>query len=126
MYEIKKGVPLPPSRQVGRGAKYPFLEMEVGDSFFHKLEGEDVLVVQRRLSAAAMHASRKTGRIFTTRAFEEAVGVWRLPDASTPAEPAPTPEPRPLAAKPQQPVVVNLRKPRGRPRKVVVHMEARA
>jgi len=120
MYEIKKGVPLPPSRQVGRGAKYPFLEMEVGDSFFHKLDGEDEGIVQRRLSACAKHASRKTGRIFTPRAFEEAIGVWRLPDADTPAA-----EPKPVAAKPPQPVVVALRK-RGRPRKVVVHMDARA
>ncbi len=120
MYEIKKGVPLPPSRQVGRGTKYPFLEMEVGDSFFHKLDGEDPSAAQRRLSVAAQYASKKTGRIFTTRVFEEAIGVWRLPDANTPAEP------RPVAAKPPQPVVVNLRKPRGRPRKVVVHMDARA
>jgi len=120
MYEIKKGVPLPPSRQVGRGAKYPFLEMEVGDSFFHKLDGEDAATVQRRIYGAALYVGKKTGRVFTTRLFEEAVGVWRLPDANTPAEP------KPVAAKPPQPVVVNLRKPRGRPRKVVVHMDARA
>jgi len=116
MYEIKKGVPLPPSRQVGRGAKYPFLEMEVGDSFFHKLDGEDAGTVQRRIYGAALYVGKKTGRVFTTRFFEEVVGVWRLPDADAPAAPAPAPEPRPVAAKPPQPVVVNLRKPRGRPR----------
>lgn len=67
---IEKGIPLP-SRQVAR--KYPFDEMEVGDSFFVT----DVSVVLLHA-----HARRHSPRRFTCRTVVEGdikgVRVWRI------------------------------------------------
>ena len=69
-YVIEKNVPL--AQTAGAPAKYPFLEMEIGDSF---------LVTDRarpQVGAAAGNAGKFSGRKFTTRTVPGGVRVWRV------------------------------------------------
>lgn len=67
--KIDKGIPLPPR---GGRQRYPWQEMEVGDSFF--VEGASV----RSLSAAAAQVGRRSGRKFSLRTVEGGVRCWRV------------------------------------------------
>lgn len=67
--KIEKGVPVPspPMR-----AKYPFKDMEVGDSFFVSSE-----YIDKVRSSAASYA-RAHGMKFTTRQEGDGLRVWRV------------------------------------------------
>lgn len=71
MIEIEKGVPLP-SDERGRAAKYPWAEMEIGDSFFLK-DGSS-----SSISGAASNAGKRLGFKFSTREMDDGVRVWRI------------------------------------------------
>lgn len=77
---VDAAVPLPAPFSGNR--RYPWREMSVGDSFFVKADGYDVLLLQRRLSALAHGAVARIGdrRRYTTRVVrvgEIGVRVWR-------------------------------------------------
>ena len=59
--EIEKGIPIPPKR-----GRYPWNNMEVGDSFF---------AIER---VAASWASRRHGRRFSMRREGDGWRVWRI------------------------------------------------
>ena len=66
MYQIEKDVPMP------RRGKYPFSEMEIGDSF--SVPAEDRL----RLASSASRASARLGCKFVTRKQKDgSVRCWR-------------------------------------------------
>ena len=73
-FSIEKGVPIPESRGGGRG-KYPFREMEIGDSFF--VAGKSTA----KFSAHVHHHRKRHGLKFTTRTVTEdgvkGVRIWR-------------------------------------------------
>jgi hypothetical protein len=67
-YVIEKNVPLVPAP--GAPTKYPFLQMEIGDSF---------LVTDRtrpQVGAAAGRAGKLSGRKFKARTVEGGARVW--------------------------------------------------
>ena len=64
---IEKGVPLPPRR--GPVSKYPFAEMEVGDSFV-----TDIMSIR----GTAKQAAARYGKKFTVRRVAEGFRVWRI------------------------------------------------
>jgi hypothetical protein len=71
MLKIEKKVPLPVLRKKGP-TKFPWLEMQVGDSFF---------VPEGNLVNLRSNASRASGvyqKTFTARAVEGGVRVWRV------------------------------------------------
>ena len=71
MIEIEKNVPVPDAVRLKERRKYPWHEMEVGDSFY---------VPKRSINAisrAAYEASRN-GRKFRCRSVDDGVRVWRL------------------------------------------------
>jgi hypothetical protein len=81
---IEKGVPIPPPSTGGRKRKYPFDEMEVGDSFTLPLSGEigpggsDRVVC---LLSCAGNRRRKThGQAFRVRTEREqgVARCWRV------------------------------------------------
>lgn len=82
---IDKDVPLPPKRVdlKPRTAKYPFAQMEVGDSFSVPLTGErrnnGYVSATRLTSAAASHKKRNPGWNFAIRTLPEdsVVRIWR-------------------------------------------------
>ena len=72
---IQKGIPAP--RKVSRTSKYPFSDMEVGDSFF--IKHEDPEFMRKRLSAAAcMFCNKNEGFKFKTQVFDSGVRIWRI------------------------------------------------
>lgn len=80
--EIEKGIPLPEPYK-GRPVKYPFRDMEVGDSFSIPLTGTmtgtGVDIATKRLrQAAANHARRVGGKFHVRTVREEGVArCWR-------------------------------------------------
>lgn len=68
MIEVEKGIPMPPPRS---HTKYPWHDMDVGDSFFIK-DGNT-----NKVSTAGRTNKQKTGRSYCVRQVEGGVRVWR-------------------------------------------------
>lgn len=66
IFTVDKEVPVPPHGN----AKYPFGDMEVGDSFYAKMKRNTVA------SAASVHGKR-SGMKFIVRNEGDGVRVWR-------------------------------------------------
>jgi len=74
--QIETGVPVPTTTT--RKSKYPFRDMEVGNSFFVN-EKLDVKRMQQKLAAAASMFCRKNpDHKFKTQAFPAGVRLWRV------------------------------------------------
>ena len=78
-YKIEKGLPVIPQKQAGRKGKYPFKELEVGDSFFVPVENkkEDARIVMRRINPSALTWGIRNGKTITCRIDGNGVRVWR-------------------------------------------------
>lgn len=72
MVTIEKGVPFRDGRTDGRRPKYPWSDMEVGDSF--RVEG----VTRNAMSATARYHAKKTGRTYRAATEGTGVRVWRM------------------------------------------------
>lgn len=74
-FEIEKGILVKCQR-----AKYPFGEMDIGDSFFAATAGDEK--ARQRIQSAASHHSRTYDKRFITRHSIEGgvigLRVWRL------------------------------------------------
>ena len=66
--EIEKGVPIPEN---SGNKKYPWKELEVGDSFFTSESAQTV-------AGSASHASKRTNRKFICRSVDGGTRVWRV------------------------------------------------
>jgi hypothetical protein len=71
MYAIESNVP-PPGGPVGRPVKYPFLLLNVGQSFYVPL-GD-----RKTISVCASRVGTRMGRTFTVRQVEGGVRAWRV------------------------------------------------
>lgn len=76
MYEIEKGVPIPDDPR-GRRGKYPFKDMEVGDSFFVSCDDEKRKKTVRN-SIYASRWRREKGYKFKCSLEKEGIRVWRV------------------------------------------------
>ena len=88
-FEIRKGIPKPIAARgpIAGKAKYPFADMEIGDSFIIA----DLATVQaKRKAASAINSAHKR---FPTRVFSQrvdaagALGIWRDADLAAPRAP---------------------------------------
>ena len=71
VYIVEKGVEMPPVSKGGGVFKYPFLKMDIGDSFAApKTEAA-------KLRSASSLYSIKSGKRFTVRTLGDVVRVWR-------------------------------------------------
>ncbi len=73
MFKIEKGIEAPKSR-VGR---YPWNEMEVGDSFLVPCRDDEKRVVQTKLCGASSNR-RKFGERYRAAQAEGGVRIWRV------------------------------------------------
>ena len=90
MYEIEKGVPLVPHGESNKGPKdkkkYPFRDLEVGDSFLIPLTGNETpheVLKTRRHAISAFHGAKSNGKIpktsrIVTRLVDQGLRVWRI------------------------------------------------
>ena len=67
--EIEKGLPVPKAR--GRIRRYPFGDMQPGESF---MVAED----QRNVASAASDYGKRHGRVFVTRKVPGGTRCWRI------------------------------------------------
>jgi hypothetical protein len=76
-FQIEKNIPLPPkARPPGRsGSMYPFLQLEIGDSFFvpNRENGKTPVVHFSKNKNA-----KNSGLKFTARKSDGGVRVWRI------------------------------------------------
>ena len=83
-FTIDPNIPIPPKGlRHGRGnPRYPFAELEVGESFFVQVPAGatvgEIQHIRNILSNAACWHARKLGRQFTTRRVDGGVRVWRF------------------------------------------------
>jgi hypothetical protein len=81
MFTIDEGIPVPPraSRSPGE-SKYPFVHMEVGDSFLVPVDaanGDTTTKARGRIAQACTKASKRYDVKFIARAVSGGVRVWR-------------------------------------------------
>ena len=76
-YQIDRGIPMPPPCR-GAAAKYPWREMEVGESFFVEASAKDAVVIRSRVRSAGYSQRLAHGTRFTVRTVEGGVRVWRI------------------------------------------------
>lgn len=77
MIKIEKYIPIPDINTINRkrSTKYPFDEMEIGDSFFISCEEED----KRRIGVNIIsNAGRRKPKRFTTLSVEGGMRCWRI------------------------------------------------
>ena len=68
--KIQKGVPIPPARGPGV-RKYPWYEMEVGDSFYTPVKRQSFS------QQLAIHNNNRDGKHFIARSEGKGTRVWR-------------------------------------------------
>jgi len=73
-FDIEKNVPLP-KHDVFRKRKYPFIEMEVGESFFVK--GPKSKVALNGMKSIARYYRDKFNLCFTVKQVEGGIRCWR-------------------------------------------------
>jgi hypothetical protein len=80
MIKLDKGVPIPPrTRGHGPHRKFPWEEMEIGDSFFVPKKGKHY--PQTDVSAKSYvkrHLATMAGKKFAARRNSEGVRIWRV------------------------------------------------
>jgi hypothetical protein len=81
-FKIEQNVPLP---AIPRGAppspiKYPWSELNVGDSFFVPLVDKNIMAIRTAIILDLKKFSTQTGQKIkiTTRAIDNGVRVWRI------------------------------------------------
>ena len=77
MYKVEKDVPIPENVSRGSKSKYPWDEMEVGDSFFVA----DADKRKKKSISATISQHRKLNKNFgrfVTRSIDGGLRVWRV------------------------------------------------
>ena len=72
--QIEKNIPVNKFLKRSRSHKYPFRELEVGDSFYVALSEQEINV----LRVLAWRFSKQTGWRFVTKKVDSGVRVWRI------------------------------------------------
>jgi hypothetical protein len=72
MYEVQKNIPIPSAAKTDKRKKYPFDEMDVGDSFFV------ANMTARALSNSSQWHANKTGKKFTCATEADGARCWRV------------------------------------------------
>ena len=78
-FKVEKGIDIPQINVGGEGRshleKYPFLDLEVGDSFIVPLTGNKAANFR---CLVAKKNSSPDGRRYTTRTVDGGIRVWRI------------------------------------------------
>ena len=71
-YKIESGIPIPGGRRQAHNKKYPWNELDVGQSFF--VPG----VAANNFASQASRAGKTYGRRFVVRSMDGGIRVWRV------------------------------------------------
>ena len=72
--QIEKNIPVNKFLKRSRNHKYPFRELELGDSFYVALSEQEINV----LRVLAWRFAKATGWKFVTKRVDSGVRVWRV------------------------------------------------
>ena len=80
--QIDKNIPVPAETEVWGNTRYPWLEMDIGDSFFQApFENEDQTVCRKRMMAARANRRRSHGEnyviAYVTENGIDGVRMWK-------------------------------------------------
>ena len=80
--QIDKNIPVPAETEVSRNTRYPWLEMDIGDSFFQSPHGsEDQKACRTRMVGARTNRRREHGEDYVIACVTEngidGVRVWK-------------------------------------------------
>lgn len=76
--KIDRGIPIPPPNpSKSRDYKWPWLKLDVGDSFLAPLDGADEMVVRHRMRAQCVNTGKKLSKTFRAERDKRGVRVWR-------------------------------------------------
>jgi hypothetical protein len=76
LHKIEHGIPLPTARGCIR--KYPFMELQIGDSFFVPCQdGEDPRITFRRVQGQTYNQQWRLKKRFAIRTMKKGVRIWR-------------------------------------------------
>jgi hypothetical protein len=70
--EVEKNIPLPRPQRASKPSKYPWDQMEIGDSFL--VPGKTTA----EMSGRVRYAEKTTGFCFTSRSTPEGCRIWRV------------------------------------------------
>lgn len=79
-YTLESGIPLPKTNRPGRtGSKYPFAQMEVGESFLvgNNSKGEPLTQGTIRSALGAFSKRNPDSGKFSVRMTDQGLRVWR-------------------------------------------------
>ena len=80
-YKIETGIDLPSPVSAPGKPKYPWREMQMGDSFFVPLANGDAIErLRNRMANSARYAWKSGHGEFTTRTIDGGVRVWKTKD----------------------------------------------
>lgn len=74
--QIQKNIPIQTKREAK--SKYPFEDMEVGDSFFVKCDEETLSSKRSTVLSSSIYYGKMAGKKFTSRTFPEGFRIWRV------------------------------------------------
>lgn len=75
MINIDKNIPIPPANRGNKTFKYPWLTMQVGDSFPLPFANYKT---HNAVSSLITHGRRVTGHKYTMRKLAEGFRIWRI------------------------------------------------
>lgn len=74
--QVQKGIPLEKRREPR--SRYPFEEMEVGDSFFVKCDEGSLVSKRSTVLSSSIYYGKMCGKKFTSRTFPDGFRIWRV------------------------------------------------
>ena len=79
LIKVEQGFPIPAKASRSSPCrKYPWKEMEIGDSFFVAAPDAQCRKLQMLVASGAVSAKQRLGRVFTVRLVEGGVRAWRV------------------------------------------------
>jgi hypothetical protein len=73
---IQKNIPMEATRE--SKSKYPFHEMEVGDSFFIKCDAETMISRRSTVLSSSVYYGKSSGKKFKSRTYSDGFRIWRI------------------------------------------------
>jgi hypothetical protein len=76
-FVIEKNIPVPAYNPAKR-RKYPFMYLEVGDSFFVEANGDKFKKIEATIRSSSGHYHKMSGRKFAVKRVDGGLRCWRL------------------------------------------------
>lgn len=76
--KVDKGIPIPPESAQEHRYRWPWKQLEIGDSFLAPLDGDDEGVVRHRMRTQCINTGKKLNKSFRAERDKRGIRVWRI------------------------------------------------